>query len=505
MPENIRAYIVVFALNAFAFLILSRWNPLPENSKQTRRWAGYWIMVTSAAFLTYNYWLFVLLVTGVLLIALPRNYGDRLSTYFLLLPALPILANEVPGFGGVRFFFVLSYPRLLVLFVLLPILFSTFQKNSSEKRNSYFPSDKYLFAFVGLSILLTFRDDNVTSAFRSSFYIILDMLVPYYVISRNARSLDEFKSIFQAIFTSAFVLALIAWFESAKGWLVYKGLNNTLGIPGSRFSGYGNREGFLRVGTTMTTIPFGYFLTIGIGALSFFRTYFSGTRFILLGGAIFVALLATVSRGPWVGFAVFIVVFAFYSQRRKKALLLLAMGFIFGIPLLTVLPGGEKFLSLLPFIGEGSHSAETVSYRQQLFLNSIEVIKMNPWFGSNSYLQSSEMEAMRQGQGIIDIVNTYLRVGLSKGLVGLWLFVGLFSSLLLGIRKAMLQSHPLGEEYTRLGQSLLAILVAVLVIIGTVSSVDYIPVYYWAIAGLGAGYVNMIKIMLRIKATENSQ
>ena len=42
-----------------------------------------------------------------------------------------------------------------------------------------------------------------------------------------------------------------------------------------------------------------------------------------------------------------------------------------------------------------------------------------------------------------------------------------------------------------LGQVLLATLLGILVIIFTVSSITVIPVIYWAVAGLGVGYVRM--------------
>ena len=81
----------------------------------------------------------------------------------------------------------------------------------------------------------------------------------------------------------------------------------------------------------------------------------------------------------------------------------------------------------------------------------------------------------------------------TQGLLGLSLFVSIFLSLLLNIRKAKRFAGPLGDDYVRLGQSLLAILTAILVIIGTSNRIDYIPYYYWALAGVAAGYINMVK------------
>ena len=51
------------------------------------------------------------------------------------------------------------------------------------------------------------------------------------------------------------------------------------------------------------------------------------------------------------------------------------------------------------------------------------------------------------------------------------------------------------EEIYRLGQTLLAIIVSVLLMIATASKIDFVPYYYWLLAGLGAGYAQMVNSM----------
>jgi O-antigen ligase len=121
------------------------------------------------------------------------------------------------------------------------------------------------------------------------------------------------------------------------------------------------------------------------------------------------------------------------------------------------------------------------------------VIQRNPWFGSINYLDTPEMESMRQGQNIIDIVNTYISVALEKGFVGLGLFVGFFFLTLLGIYLAMRSIPDKDSEEHLLGRILLATLLAIMVIIFTVSSITVIPIVYWSVAGLGVAYAQMIR------------
>jgi len=109
---------------------------------------------------------------------------------------------------------------------------------------------------------------------------------------------------------------------------------------------------------------------------------------------------------------------------------------------------------------------------------------------------------MIQGEGIIDIVNTYINLALRVGLVGLGLFVAFFAVVLRGIRRAMLTFPDKDDERRQLGRVLLATLIGILVIIFTVSSITFIPVVYWSIAGLGVAYIQMVRRLDDSPATE---
>jgi O-antigen ligase len=161
------------------------------------------------------------------------------------------------------------------------------------------------------------------------------------------------------------------------------------------------------------------------------------------------------------------------------------------LPLMAALPGTDKVVNLLPFIG--STEKENVDYRANLMTNSMIVIQRHPWFGSSNFTATPEMEAMRQGEGIIDIVNTYLRVALEKGFVGLGLFAGFFALTLIGIYRAMRLIPDKESEEHLLGRVLLATLVSVLVMIFTVSSITFIPIVYWSVAAMGVAYTLMVR------------
>lgn len=71
-----------------------------------------------------------------------------------------------------------------------------------------------------------------------------------------------------------------------------------------------------------------------------------------------------------------------------------------------------------------------------------------------------------------------------------------------GIRRAMLSFADKDDERRQLGRVLLATLIGILVIIFTVSSITFIPVVYWSIAGLGVAYIQMVRRLHDSQAME---
>ena len=156
---------------------------------------------------------------------------------------------------------------------------------------------------------------------------------------------------------------------------------------------------------------------------------------------------------------------------------------------------GEQLIAALPFIG--SVDPGSVTYRQHLFDNAILVIERNPWFGSADYLLTPEMQDMMQGEHIIDIVNSYLKIALDSGLVGLGFFLSIFAAILIGLWRVLKFAAVRDIGLSAYVRASMATLIAILVTIGTVSSVDYIPWVYWSIAGL---CVALIRIAYRERA-----
>jgi O-antigen ligase len=226
-------------------------------------------------------------------------------------------------------------------------------------------------------------------------------------------------------------------------------------------------------------------MAIAIGLCLYLQRYLVSGFFRRLGFAVLTAgLIAALSRGPWVGAVVILFVWIVTGRHAATRLVKLAMLVVPLLMVLAVLPGGQTVINLIPFIGETER--ENIDYRGSLFDNSLPVIMRNPLFGSPDYINSPEMEAMRQGQGIIDVVNTYLQIALAYGLVTLFFFVAIFMSIGLKLLVFLRRSPDTSAEPVELCRSILAIICGIMVTIATVSSVSYVPIVYWCFAGVGS-------------------
>ncbi|MFK0310277.1 O-antigen ligase family protein [Pseudomonas sp. NPDC090233] len=499
MPEHIRALIVILFVACVVFFMVRSpaTDLIPEGDYKRRR--NLWFALTLVAFFAHSYWIYTA-VAAVILLTARRRERNPIALFFMLLFVIPPASIEVPGFGVVNYLIELNHQRILALCVLLPAAL-VLSKQSDTLRFGRLLADKLLAASLILMALLYLRETTVTDTLRQGVYLYVDVFLPYYVASRGIREISDFKDVMLAFVIAAFVLSLLAVAEYVRHWLLYNALLDALGVEWSMKS-YLSRGGALRASvTTGQAIALGYVITVAIGLFLFVQGFVRNKMQRYLGALLLAAgLFAPLSRGPWVGAVVLIVVYIAMGRRAVSRLALLGLAGLLSIPLLSIMPGGEKVLDLLPFIG--SVDNENITYRERLLDNSWIVIQRYPLFGSFDFRNTPEMQSMIQGEGIIDIVNTYINLALRIGLVGLSLFVGFFACVLLGIRKTLRTFTDRDDPYRELGRVLLATLIGILVTIFTVSSITVIPVIYWSIGGLGIAYIQMVRRLAHADATQ---
>jgi len=492
MPEYLRALVVILVLATTVFVFAKAPAcAMASTTADFERRRNLWFAITLAAFLAHNFWIYIIVTAVLLLMALPRE-PNRLAMFFFLLFAVPYsISDEISGMGVIRSFFTINYLRLLALTVLLPAFILLWRQPDSERFGRSLP-DKILAGYMILTFVLTLSASTFTHALRSGvFYSFIDIFLPYYVASRSLKNLEGFRDTLMGFVVAALVVSTIGAFEFARHWLLYSSLGDVLGAKLAAGSYLERGEGTLRALASMGhPIPLGYVMAVASGFLVYLRRSVPNAMAWCFGVLLILGLIACLSRGPWLGATVMLLVFVATGPSPGKGLLKLGLLGAIILPVLLMTSFGEKIIDLLPWVGGAAD--DTVTYRQQLLKISIYVIFQNPFFGAFDFMYSPAMQELKQGQGIIDIVNTYVGVALRSGLIGLSLFLGFFIVVAVGIFKGMKNLDDTNSELYILGQVLFSTLIGILVIIFTVSSVSVIPVIYWSVAGISVAYVRML-------------
>jgi hypothetical protein len=493
MPEHLRALIVILGLASAMFAYVQR--PafgLPIDPVDLRRRRNLWFVVTLTAFLSHNFWIYVIGVAAVLLVQ-RKHEPNPLAMYLMLLLAVPPFSAAIPGLGPIAQLFELNHLRLMSLAILLPAWWSL-RSDRFRRAFGYCWADRFLLAYLLYQAALNLGAGNFTNGLRQGvLYGFTDVFLPYYVASRGLRNLAALSDAVASLALVCFVLSGIALFEFLKHWLLYAQLDSVLGVS----FGMGNYQGRGDLAVIRANASLGHGIALGyvmaIASLLYLALAPLPGKFLprWIGfGILMVGLLAALSRGPWVGMAVGISVLVLMSAHRSRDVSRLFVWGAIGFCLTLVSPYGGTLINLLPFIG--TTDAGGVEYRQRLFEASLLVMKQNPWFGGGDYIGELAALGMAQGEGIVDLVNTYLAVALAQGLVGLGLFAAVFASAAVGLLSAWRRVGA-DSDLHRFGRALLAALAAALAIITTMSPILCVPTLYWLLAGLCVAYVRLAK------------
>lgn len=490
MPEHLRALVVILAVAAVVFKLAEK--PLCAAAialPDYRRRRNLWFAVTLIAFCSFSFWLYVL-AAGALVFYYGRKDRNPFALYCMLLFAVPPFAAPVPTLGLVGQLFDMSHLQLLSLVLLLPAalrLAQTRREHSSAGRVTDWMVGAYLVLILMLTATVQYL--SFTVVLRTAFTQVLDVVLCYYVASRALIDRESLRESLATFLLAGVLMATVAMFEFVKGWLLYSSLDDSMGISWN-FGSYMARGGdsLRAMASTGHSIVLGYVMAVCLGLLVYLRLLVRPLSLWRLAAlAVFGALACSLSRGPWVGAAVGLLIgVAMGPNAAPRVVRFIGASIVIGVVLLLT-PLGPKVLSYLPFVGDVD--SDTVTYRQELFRISMLVIRQNPWFGTFDALANPLMEQLRQGEGIIDLVNTYIAVALSYGVVGLALFVGSFASAAFGVWRVHRRLGPKDDaESEHLARALLAVLAAITITIITVSPINTIPPVYWSVIGIAVAY-----------------
>ncbi len=507
MREHLVALVYILALSGVSFLLMAK--PLTARLMAPADFArrrNLWIAVTVATFLAHNFWL-AMLASALIVGFGSRREQNPVAMYCVLLFAVPQFDMQISGFGVVNYLFELNHPRMLALVLLLPAALKLAGQPRAANPRLRLPDTLFAAYFIYVFVA-TATADSVTGLMRFTVYLLLDHALLYYVITRSVVDRRRLFDTLAAFVMGVAVVGVIAGFENLRSWLVYESLRIPLGIPLQNIGTYLLREtedgGYLRAYVTMGhAIALGFTSMVAVALLLALTRSFSPPAAPaamhrnapsqmpkLLGIAVMlmpmVGLLAAVSRGPWLGCAIVMVLGLSFGPGAKQRLLWMLAALPVVIAALLILPQGQKFIDLLPFVG--TVDPGSVSYRTQLLDRAMIVFWQNPIFGSLQYLNNPALEEMRQGQGIIDIVNAYVGVALAFGSIGLLLFVAPSAYALWASWTTSRRLAKQDPDAEAAGRALAMSMLGVLLVIGAASHYFHIPIVHWLVVSLCAAF-----------------
>jgi hypothetical protein len=495
MLSSIKALIVVLTIAATIFYLAKPIALRFMSGEDFSRRRLVWFILTAVSFVSPSFWLYVLVAVPMLIWA-GRNDSNSIALYLLMLHVIPPVPVSIPILGNNGLFPLDNY-RLLALCVLLPAAIRYRKNLENPMRGAFGAMDILLLAFGVLQVALyTPPDlphhfvipDSPSNALRRGVLFLLDTYLLYFAVSRICQSRKKMVDAAATFCLACSVMAAIAVFERTKGWLLYVDIGSRWGTdPNAAF--YLSRGGSVRAQVSAGhSIALGYLLAVAFGVWLYLRSHVQsrihrlGVTLLLWGG-----LFGAFSRGAWLGAATAYFTFIAAGPRavsrlvRGTSLALAIAG------LIAMSPIGSQILEMIPTMGK-----PVDIYRHRLAERGWEVVLAHPFFGDQ--FPWPEMEDLRQGEGIIDIVNTYLGVALNYGFIGLFCFLSFF---LLGMTRVYARARELSRsdpDLALLGTSLIACTVGALIMIDSSSFILGVEKMFYVLAGLTAAYARLARL-----------
>ncbi|WP_439518910.1 O-antigen ligase family protein [Hydrogenophaga sp.] len=497
MSESLRALVVILLLSSAVFVITRPSFAQLIPTLTFNRWRNLWLFGTLAWFLASGFAIYVLLI-GLAVFAIRRKESHTLGLYFLMIFVAPAVQVAIPGMGIVDHLFMLDHYRLLALLLLLPAALRL-MKDRATPRFGRSPVDWMIAGYLIWTCMLSMLETSPTNAIRMVFLQYVDGFLPYYVASRSLRSEDDARSVFAGFLLGALLVSVIALFEVLRSWKLYQASISEMGLFVHQH--YKTRGPFLRPGAALLdSIVLGLVVLIGMGALLYLKSYVaSKMRVAMLWAILAIGLLASLSRAPWIAGILLFFLFVLQGPKAMGQLTKVSGALFLMLIVLSFFPAGKVIIDLIPIIGDAEQGS--IEYRANWFSAAMPVIERNFWLGDVNVIQAPELEVMRQGEGIIDLVNMFLSVLLHYGAIGLFFFVGMFWRALWWVRRYEKISRTFSSNLSQLGRALISIVICLMLVLFTLSAISVVPILISTLVGLCTSYGFLVNSMQRDRKT----
>lgn len=503
MRQDLQSLLIIAVAIVLAYIFL---NLFKLKCKSTTFWLGSWYFLSCIAFLGDNFY-FVLIALILVKVTILKNDVDKNMLFYLaVFPCLPSSQDVMLPVPGIHIF-TGSYYHFLNVVILLPLIPRLLYKSRSMNRS--------IFMFIPLLYILskdtfnqftdtlnlmntsnmTVLQNTLTNKIRGTLVLFITMVIPIYAFSAWVTSYSKLYLAFTAIFTTGLVLLFMTVPLALLNWDIYSQLESV---------GYvGTRGGFKRLSLSFDhAIQFGKFAYIFLIVL--FSHFLGKKRGFLFGLIIcliltFPAIYLTGSRSAIIGVLIALISFVYFARQSQSRKLTLAFSFMLvlsvAVPFLASNAFDDVDLTSLDSTSVDG-SGGTFEYRKRLLDAGLTLIPRNFWFGDLNYTSTVEMEALRQGQGIIDTLNSWLQMALKNGVPYMIMFLILVMSCI----KACTNLVDIGYERRKTALVYYgAGLAAILTSLAITAFFDSFGNYLWIFIGITLGLRYTHKNKLRAK------
>ena len=272
-----------------------------------------------------------------------------------------------------------------------------------------------------IAIFFVARGETIGSISRFATITFFIVMPPYLVISRALRSSEAVGGTVLFFIFGGFLNAAIAIFEGLRRWPLYETMHQMLYVERVGLSAsLSLRAGFLRAsGAVFNYETLGLVTGLASIAAVALRHRCTPTGRVVLPMVLGLGCLASQARSAWIATLIGFAVYGIYKGRGLKVL---GAGAALAIPILLAITASPSTSRLGQMLGKSGHGQESAEYRSRLFDRGIEETLTHPVFGQTLKQLQVSMNDLRQGEQIIDYVNTHLLVALvgGFGLLAVW-------------------------------------------------------------------------------------
>lgn len=390
---------------------------------------------------------YIVFSTVIAAVLAPKDVSERRAYVLVAILLFPSFYMYRIPFPGLNYLVDFSLWLFLVLRYLSPFSVKGFRSTNFR--------DLLFYIFVFLVIVLDFRGVSITEGLRRGMMTVAWYLVPYLAFRVGADDCNGLKKIWEALLIVAVVLAAANVFVQLVRWDFFF-FHTPINVE-SRF-------GLIRANITLSTGLFGFICATGILALIYFPSLIKpGSIFRLsIYGILFLGVLSSGARAAILSLPLMLLIALMLKWFNPRIV----------ASLVTLLAAGHSVIidSVLRFDFSRFVDPFNLEYRQRLIATALQQIGEYPIFGSEDFIANPRFLPLIQGQGIVDIVNSYLQIALEYGLIALVCFLGAF---LLGIVRLASKIEP-GNTESAHRSLLLAVSVGYLFLIATTSMTSYV-------------------------------